>query len=235
VYYGGLKLFDIPYPDALKQIFGMFRATGRFGYLLHYLIILFALYGISRFFTSKKIAFAVMTVFFAVQLFDISGVLIEKHNYFYNFSEDNRQCETLIAQHPFWADAVQKVDGIVEICDIHQPLFGNGMIDLASVCGEYGKEINSNFCARFNYVQRQKRVETHNYIFRELGECRNHLFIMDNLNNAQKILENGVSQAFVVDGQLVMMPALYSEAEIAEFEAMGNFEYVTDYSAYITE
>ena len=235
VYYGGLKLFDIPYPDALKQIFGMFRATGRFGYLLHYLIILFALYGISRFFTSKKIAFAVMTVFFAVQLFDISGVLIEKHNYFYNFSEDNRQCETLIAQHPFWADAVQKVDGIVEICNIHQPLFGNGMIDLASVCGEYGKEINSNFCARFNYVQRQKRVETHNYIFRELGECRNHLFIMDNLNNAQKILENGISQAFVVDGQLVMMPALYSEAEIAEFEAMGNFEYVTDYSAYITE
>ncbi|MBE6878428.1 MAG: hypothetical protein E7488_04605 [Ruminococcaceae bacterium] len=236
VYFGGLKIFDIPYPDALKQLFGMFRATGRFGYMLHYLIILFALYSIYKFFSAfdKKIAFAVMTVLFAVQIFDISDVLIEKHDYFYSFSEDNRQYETLIAQHPFWADAVQRVDGVVEICDIHQPLFGNGMIDLASVCGEYGKGINSNFCARFNYVLRQKRVETHNYLF-DKGECRNYLFIMDNLNHAQNILENGISQAFVVDSQLVMLPALYTDEEIASFTAAGNFEQVTDYAAYMTK
>lgn len=235
VYYGALKIFDIPYPESLKQIFGMFRATGRFGYMLHYLIILLALYGIAKFFSNKKLAFAVMTVFFAVQLFDISDVLIEKHNYFYNFSEDNRQCEELIPQHPFWAETIQQVDGVVEICDIHQPLYGNGMIDLASLCGEYGKGINSNFCARFNYVMRQKRVETHSYIFRELNECRNHLFVMDNLNNAQTILEDGISQAFIVDGQLVMIPTLYSEDEIAEFTAMGNFEQVTEYKDYMTE
>lgn len=234
VYYGGMRIFGIPYPEKLKQIFGMFRATGRFGYMLHYLIILFALYGVYRFFSNKKLAFAVMTVFFAVQLFDISDVLIEKHNYFYNFDQDNRQCETLIAQHPFWAQTIQKVGGVVEMCDVHQPLFGNGMIDLASICGEYGKPINSNFCARFNYVQRQKRVETHSYIFRENHEIRDHLFIMDNLDNAQYILENGISQAFIVDGQLVMIPALYTDAEIAEFVAMGNFEQVTDYTAYMT-
>ena len=58
--------------------------------------------------------------------------------------------------------------------------------------------------------------------------------IMDNLDNAQYILENGISQAFVVDGQLVMIPALYTDAEIAEFAAMGNFEQVTDYAAYMT-
>lgn len=237
VYYGGMKIFDIPYPDSLKQIFGMFRATGRFGYMLHYLIILFALYGIYVFFAKfdKKIAFAVITVFMAIQLFDTSDVLIEKHNYFYNFSQDNRQYEELIPTHPFWAETIQNVDSVVEICDIHNPLFGNGMIDLASLCGEYGKGINSNFCARFNYVLRQKRVETHSYIFRENHECRNHLFIMDNLNNAQAILEKGISQAFIVDGQLVMVPAMYSDAEIAEFEAMGNFEHVTDYKAYVTE
>ena len=235
VYYGGLKIFDIPYPDSLKQLFGMFRATGRFGYMLHYLIILLALYGIYQFFSNKKLAFAVITVFFAVQLFDISDVLVEKHNYFYNFSEDNRQCEELIPTHPFWAETIQNVESVVEICDIHQPLFGNGMIDLASLCGEYGKGINSNFCARFNYVLRQKRVETHSYIFRELQECRPHLFIMDNLNNAQAILENGISQAFIVDGQLVMVPTMYTDEEIAAFEAMGNFEQVTDYTAYITE
>lgn len=234
VYYGGLKIFDIPYPDALKQIFGMFRATGRFGWIVHYLIILFALYGISRLFADKKLVFAVMTVFFAVQLFDISDVLLEKHEYFYNFSADNRQCEELIPQHPFWAQTIQQTDSVVEICDVHQPLFGNGMIDLASMCGEYGKGINSNFCARFNYVQRQRRVETHSYIFRELKECRNHLFIMDNLNNAQAILENGTSQAFVVDGQLVMIPTLYTDEQIAEFTAMGNFEQITDYAAYMT-
>ena len=233
VYYGSVKLFDIPYPDSLKQIFGMFRATGRFGYMLHYLIILLALYGIYRFFKNKKIAFVVMFLLFALQLFDISDVLVEKHEYFYNFSEDNRQCETLIAQHPFWAETVQQVGGIVEICDVHEPLFGNGMIDLASICGEYGKKINSNFCARFNYVQRKRRVETHNHIFNS-GECRDHLFIMDNLNNAQGILEEGISQAFIVDGQLVMIPTLYSEEDIARFEAMGNFEHVTDYAAYMT-
>lgn len=226
IYWDDQLLLEIPYSEELQLLFGMFRATGRYGWLVFYLVFLLALYGIFKAVKNPKIACAVIIPFVALQIYDISDVLIEKHNYFYNFTTENHQYKPLDAQHPFWEDAIQKVDGVIEVeSDIHNPLFGNGMIDIASLCGTYNKPINSAFCARFNYHERYAVMEKEILDFRQ-GLYSNYLYIMDLdvYSDTYYIIKHDRCYAFLVDGQIVMLPACYTEEEIAEFISYGNFE-----------
>ena len=225
IYWDSNLLLEIPYSEKLQLLFGMFRATGRFGWLLFYLIFAVALYGIYTLIKKPAFACAVIVPFIALQIYDISGVLVEKHDYFYDFSTENRQCTALVAQHPFWEDAVQKVDGVIEVSDVHNPLFGNGMIDIASMCGTYGKHINSGFCARFNYHERYSVSENEENLF-EQGEWRNYLYILEDrvFKDTYYLTLNDRCQVFMVDGQYAMVPFMYDEEQVAEYTALGNFE-----------
>lgn len=227
IYWDDKLIFRIPYGEKLELFFGMFRATGRFGYLLFYLIFLLALYGIYMSLKNPKIACAVIALFTAVQIYDLSDVLLEKHQYFYNFSTDNRQYRAMEAIHPFWEDAISNdiIEAVVEVDDIHNPLFGNGMIDIASMCGTYNKPINSAFCARFNYHERYSVMENEDILFKK-GEYNSYLYILDEraFHHSYYLLLNDRCQAFMVDGQYVMVPFMYSDDKIAEFTSMGNFE-----------
>ncbi len=224
IYWDGRLLLNIPYPEKLQLMFGMFRATGRFGYLLFYLIFLFVLYAIYTIFKNPKIACVILSLFMLLQIYDLSGVLKEKHDYFYNFSTKNRQYRAMEAQHPFWEDAVQKVDGVMEVGDVHNPLFGNGMIDIASMCGTYNKHINSCFCARFNYHKRYEIAEDEEHRF-ERGEYQNLLYIFEEriFRDTYYLTLHDRCQVFIVDDQYVMVPFIYSPEEIQEFTEMGNF------------
>ena len=225
IYWDDQLLTEISYGEKLELLFGMFRATGRFGWMLFYLVILLALYGIYTAVKNPKIACAVIVPFMLLQIYDLSGTLIEKHNYFYTFSTENRQYKSMDAQHPFWEDAIQKVDGIIEVADVHNPLFGNGMIDLASMCGTYGKHINSGFCARFNYHERYAVSENEENLF-EQGEWRNFLYVFEDrvFKDTFYLTLHDRCQVFFVDGQYAMVPYMYDAEQIAEFTALGNFE-----------
>ena len=226
IYWDDQMLMEIPYGEELELIFGMFRATGRFGWMLFYLVFLLALYGIYKVCRKPVIACAVIIPFMALQIYDLSGVITEKHDYFYNFSTENRQYRATELQHPFWEDAIQKVDGVVEVdSDIHNPLFGNGMIDIASLCGTYNKPINSAFCARFNYHARYAVMEEEILAFRK-GMNKNYMYIIDDeiFFSTYYLTINERCQIFIVDGQHVMVPFIYSPEEIENFTAMGNFE-----------
>ena len=176
---------------------------------------------------NPKIACAVIALFTAVQIYDLNDVLLEKHQYFYNFSTDNRQYRAMEAIHPFWEDAISNdiIEAVVEVDDIHNPLFGNGMIDIASMCGTYNKPINSAFCARFNYHERYSVMENEDILFKK-GEYNSYLYILDEraFHHSYYLLLNDRCQAFMVDGQYVMVPFMYSDDKIAEFTSMGNFE-----------
>ena len=225
VYFDDKLLMEIPYPEELQLLFGMFRATGRFGWILFYLAFLLALYGIYTAVKNPKIACAVIVPFLILQVYDLSGVLKEKHDYFYNFSTENRQYEQLVAQHPFWEDAIQNVDGVIEVGDIHNPLFGNGMIDLASICGTYNKTMNSCFCARFNYHERYAIAEYSENLF-EQGMHENYLYVFEEriFRDTFYLTKNDRCQVFVVDGQYVLVPFMYDEEQVAEYTALGNFK-----------
>lgn len=225
IYWDDELLLEISYGEKLELLFGMFRATGRFGWLLFYLVILLALYGIYSAIKNPKIACAIIVPFIALQIYDLSGTLIEKHEYFTNFSVENRQYKAMDAQHPFWEDAIQNVDGVIEVSEMHNPLFGNGMIDIASLCGTYGKHINSAFCARFNYHERYTVSENEENLF-EQGEWRNFLYIFEErvFKDTYYLTKHDRCQVFMVDGQYAMVPYMYDAQQIAEFTELGNFE-----------
>ena len=224
-YWDDQLLFSINYGEKLELLFGMFRATGRFGWLLFYLVILLSLYGIYTAVKNPKIACLIILPFMILQIYDLSGVLAEKHEYFHNFSTENRQYRALEAQHPFWEDAVQQVDGVIEVGDIHNPLFGNGMIDLASLCGTYNKTMNSCFCARFNYHERYAIAENAENMF-EQGLYENYLYVFEEkvFKDTYYLTLNERCQVFFVDGQYAMVPFIYTEEQIDEFTALGKFK-----------
>ena len=225
IYWDAELLLEIPYSEKLQLLFGMFRATGRFGWMLFYLVFLLALYGIYSAVKNPKIACAVIVPFVALQVYDLSGTLVEKHDYFYNFSTENRQYKPLEAQHPFWEDAIQNVDGVIEVADVHNPLFGNGMIDLASICGTYGKTMNSCFCARFNYHERYAIAENSENMF-EQGMYENYLYVFEErvFKDTYYLILHDRCQVFFVDGQYVLVPFMYDEDQVEAYTVLGNFK-----------
>lgn len=227
VYYGGLLLFRYPLSEEIIiKYLNIFRGNGRFSWMLFYLVMLFGLYGISKFLKTKKAAaFALCAICF-VQLFDLSGVLIEKHNYFYSYSPDNRQAATVFAQHPFWEETVQQLDGVIEMQSEQGSMFGNGLIDIANLCGEYDKYINSTFAARTSVNKRRDVIEQQKALLAQ-DKYDNVLYIVEETKLFDDLIRSGICQSFEVDGQLVVVPALYTDSEIAAFEDLGSFEQIT--------
>lgn len=226
VYYGGLMLFRYPLSEEIIiKYLNIFRGNGRFGWMLFYLIILFAMYGISRYLNGKKLSAAALCIICFIQIFDLSGVLIEKHGYFYNFSTDNRQYAKTVAQHPFWEETVQQVDGVIEMQSEQGSMFGNGLIDIASLCGKYDKYINSTFAARTSVDKRRDVIEQQKNLLAN-GSCDNVLYVVEETKLFDDLIAGGKCQSFEVDGQLVVIPAIYSDAEIAEFESYGSFKQI---------
>ncbi|MBQ9846151.1 MAG: hypothetical protein IJO54_08750 [Oscillospiraceae bacterium] len=80
IYFGGLLIIEIPLPDILLNLCGIFRASSRMFWPVFYLIFTFAI--TCTFFVFKKypkIVYVITTFFLALQIYDLKGVLVEKH------------------------------------------------------------------------------------------------------------------------------------------------------------
>ena len=83
VFYGGLMLFEYPLPEIASKITGLFRSSGRIFYAVYYFIFILCVWGILQICKHKKrLAPLLMTLFLAVQIWDISPGLMWKHEYF---------------------------------------------------------------------------------------------------------------------------------------------------------
>ncbi len=145
--FGGLKLFKLPFTDyMINNIFGVFRANGRFGWLLVYIIITFIIYVISKI-DNQKVSYIMFAAVLSIQLYDISGALISKYNYFHNI-DCNLQQQKLepVLKHPIWEDLAENYNCIY-VFSGGPP---NGNIYIASRFGASGKAVNANFTARYD-------------------------------------------------------------------------------------
>lgn len=75
---GSFKIVNLPYPQFLRSLLGIFRSNGRFSWVAFYLIILSALVLFERY-ASKKTMVIAMSVLLAVQVIDLSPMLLERH------------------------------------------------------------------------------------------------------------------------------------------------------------
>lgn len=74
-------LLTVPLPDVILNICGIFRASSRLFYPVYYIIYIFLIVFFWRIYFKDqiKIAYSVLTAIVFIQIFDISGCIIEKH------------------------------------------------------------------------------------------------------------------------------------------------------------
>ena len=77
------ELLNIPLPDKLLELCGIFRASGRLFYPVYYVLLTAGIVGLYRLLAhwlhKEKLFPLALTAFAALQLFDLSGMIAEKH------------------------------------------------------------------------------------------------------------------------------------------------------------
>lgn len=90
-------------PNIVCKLLSIFRASGRLFWPIYYLIIIGIFKVITQTFKSKRISYVLISGCLLIQLIDLSGVLIEKHNQF-----ATKKVEYVNAlQSKFWTDVVK--------------------------------------------------------------------------------------------------------------------------------
>ncbi len=134
----------IKLPSAITDIWSIFRSSGRCSWILVYGIMLVTIYLIVRF-SNPKVAITVLVFTLGIQILDLHGMLLEKHNTF----SPVVTYETAFSNGEFW----EKVGENEEIQHIYiAPSFdafaqedGYAIVDWAL---DYEKTINSFYFAR---------------------------------------------------------------------------------------
>ena len=112
VVFNGRTLLEVPLPNVLDALFGIFRASSRLFYPVYYVIFLFvARYLLVRF--KPRQAAVLVALLVAVQLLDLSGVVVQKHRYY----ADPSHVETPLTDTVL-AEAAARCDRLLLVEDI---------------------------------------------------------------------------------------------------------------------
>ncbi len=89
--FGDKELIEIPIPQMIAKIWGVFRATGRFIWPVWYLLVLYSIRKIQK--LGIKVGIVVLVGCMILQIFDISNVLKSKHKWLtktnvYKYTDD---------------------------------------------------------------------------------------------------------------------------------------------------
>lgn len=76
----GNCVFEIPYPEKLVSLWGIFRASGRFIWPVVYLVMLWAVLAVRKCIKKESAVILLLLVLFFLQIYDIGNVLISKRN-----------------------------------------------------------------------------------------------------------------------------------------------------------
>ena len=220
--FGGLNIFHIPFPQPLiDNFFCIFRANGRFAWLLLYLILLFILYGISliKFKHLPEIALAFMLV---LQTWDISGALISKHAYFTGKEGDLQgQVVSNNMKNKFW-------DDLIENYDVFFNYAGAYYIDLPVKVGKAGKAVNGDFTAR---IDREKYAETQSAVRKSFSDGtadeKSVMLTDDNPAESGIITKTSPYSVYKVDGVYVTCQSIFTAKDLTSYTD-ENFEIIKE-------
>ena len=223
--FGGLRFFHIPFPqDWIDGIFGIFRANGRFGWLLVYSIVIFVIFNLSKI-KNNKLAVALISVLLFIQIFDMRGVLASKNAYFTSKDGDlQAQVYHSVLKNSFWDDLSEKY----EVCTHVKTNIPNSNIEMAVKFGKNNHASNSGFEAR---VDERKAWQLHSDVYKRVANgtlADNEVIIADWIptdGTYDNIVKNNYS-AFCVEGDYIICNNKFTEAELQQYMAEGNFEII---------
>lgn len=96
-------LLEVPLPRTIENLWGIFRASGRIGWIMVYLIMLGAVV-LSYRFISRRSAIVVAALVLCLQVFDIQQPLLERHEEF----SQKVAYQSELSDVAFWNDVAQQ-------------------------------------------------------------------------------------------------------------------------------
>ncbi len=123
VAYNGTPIFQWFLPEKIMNLCGIFRASGRMFWPCTYLLTFLPLLFIGRV-LPRRWPYLVLAGLLAVQLWDISGVLIEKHKY---FASGPLVQEDIYSSEP-WREVMQEYDEVFVLDDHSDYSLAAGLI-----------------------------------------------------------------------------------------------------------
>ncbi len=222
VRFGGLELFRIPFPQFLVNgIFGIFRANGRFGNMLVYMIILFVVYRISKV-DNKQFSCLLFLMLLCIQALDLKDVLASKHSYFHNKPGDlQRQVAPQVLYNSFWDDSAEKYDYLYMISDC----VPNANFELTSKFAKAGKAVNTRFDIKID-EEKFRRMEKD--VLKKITDNsleNNELVLLNFIPEKYKdSVNNGGFAVYLVENIVVISNDTINQDLLKDYISQGNFE-----------
>ena len=194
---GSIKLIKIPVPKFLEKVFGICRTNARFVWVGMYIIIISTLWFVGRNF--KKLWVKILFVLaILIQLFDLSGLIAEKHE---KYAKD----ETFVS---VW-ESLDKEYGLTEGKDEFVFMYGDSDIMMDTAFYGYLHDMNQNifYYARPIYETLNEKVAESYAEFMNSNINDNYVYLFkdeqytDELKNV--IEKNGLTE-YYFDGHFIV-------------------------------
>ncbi len=222
----GATLLNIQLPSFIIDLCSIFRASGRFGWLLHYLFYIIVIFCISKI-KIKNLAPIILSFIIIIQIYDISPAISAKNDYFKNNAPENNIHTVLIkANDEFWDIAFNDFNSIIAIPN-GSPI-PNGSIEFAIRAGKKNSDmlVNVAFEARAANSQRAEYIALVNSDLLNGIIDESTMYMLDEADSYKSYIVNGEYQAFTINGQILMFKTRYSNEEIVEFEKSETFSQI---------
>ncbi|MEM6698162.1 MAG: interleukin-like EMT inducer domain-containing protein, partial [Bacteroidota bacterium] len=191
---------SVDYPKFLTK---QFRSSGRFIWILHYLVLALGIWGINKLSIATFWKIAVLSIVIALQFWDVQPLLTQKHI--------RHNGENFAYKEKLWTPALENANRIityppyiwdfVQECDQAKLTHLAALYDLPITCGRtvYGSSKQKSTFR--TYLDQQIEQE-------QLADESQTLFLttMEYLSKFQPLLQQNVVQGFVWDDYLVFLP-----------------------------
>ncbi|WP_143321865.1 DUF6311 domain-containing protein [Clostridium sp. HBUAS56010] len=91
--FGDHILFVIKWPQLIMKVLGIFRASGRFIWVVSYMIFLLLIFGLVRM-SKSRVAVVILTIICCVQIIDMSPLIQERHAMFSGMEKNQETLDT---------------------------------------------------------------------------------------------------------------------------------------------
>lgn len=222
--FGGLKIIRLPIPNSLiNGLFGIFRANGRFGWLLVYMIVIFVIYVISQR-NNKIFSYIMLITLLFIQVYDMRNVIASKHAYFTGAEGDlQKQVYAEILHNSFWDDAAEKY----ELVHMISSDVNNSSIAIAVKFGKNNHAVNTSFEARQNVknidMLNNKLID--DIINGSLEEST--LVLINNLtDDIKSAAEKNDYSIYLIENIYAICSNRFTDSMLQQYQTEGQFEII---------
>ncbi len=180
IYLGERMVIWIYMPDKLLDLLATIRSSGRFMWVIMYLIMLFGLYILTRYIKNKKVQKIILIVCVCLQIADLAKPVMNIHD---QYTSEPKE-EDIYAEDPFWTTKLGGYKHIVyyplESCGFYQ------MLQIGTKASYFDMNLNYFYMSRFYRDKLAKEEDRKNKRIFENNELSGDTVYITDYKNAHK-------------------------------------------------